>query len=76
MELYNKFTTIFVAETNYIPIDELRDKIDTLDRTKTYILVCLAGLRSYLGCRILSGNGIKSYSLSGGYGLYRHVRLK
>jgi NADPH-dependent 2,4-dienoyl-CoA reductase/sulfur reductase-like enzyme/rhodanese-related sulfurtransferase len=59
-----------------IPIDELRDKIDALDRTKTYILVCLAGLRSYLGCRMLSANGLKSYSLSGGYGLYRHVRLK
>jgi len=59
-----------------IPIDELRDRIDTMDRTKTYILICLAGLRSYLGCRMLSANGLRCCSLSGGYGLYKHVRLK
>ena len=59
-----------------IPIDELRDKIDTMDRTKTYILICLAGLRSYLGCRMLSANGLNCYSLSGGYGLYKHVMFR
>ena len=69
-----------LAEAGYIdgavniPVDELRDRIGTLDRTKTYILICLAGLRSYIACRILRANGFNCLSLSGGYGLYRHVR--
>ena len=56
-----------------IPIDELRGKMDFLDRDKTYVVVCLAGLRSYLGYRMLSAHGYKCCSFSGGYELYRHV---
>jgi NADPH-dependent 2,4-dienoyl-CoA reductase/sulfur reductase-like enzyme/rhodanese-related sulfurtransferase len=62
-----------IAGAIHIPIDELRDRIETLDRTKTYILICLAGLRSYIACRILGANGFNCLSLSGGYGLYRQV---
>ena len=56
-----------------IPIDELRERVDELDPSRTYVLYCLAGLRSYLGCRILTANGFDCYSLSGGYGLYIHT---
>ena len=59
-----------------IPIDDLRDRVDRLDHNKTYVLICLAGLRSYLGCRILTANGYDCRSLSGGYGLYRHIESK
>ena len=62
-----------IAGSINIPIDQLRDRIDELDRGKTYILVCLAGLRIYLGCRILSANGYDCHSMSGGYMLYRHL---
>jgi len=57
-----------------IPIDQLRDRLGELDHGKTYILVCLAGLRSYLGCRILSAHGYECLSVSGGYMLCRHLR--
>ncbi len=56
-----------------IPIDELRERITSLDRRRTYILICLAGLRSYVACRIFAANGLDCYSLSGGYGLWKHV---
>ena len=62
-----------IAGAINIPIDQLRDRIDELDRGKTYILVCLAGLRSYLGCRILSASGYDCHSMSGGYMLYRNL---
>ncbi len=62
-----------IAGAINIPLDQLRERIGELDRGKTYILVCLAGLRSYLGCRILSASGYDCQSMSGGYMLYRHL---
>ena len=56
-----------------IPLDDLRDSVDVLDHRKTYVVFCLAGLRSYVGCRILSAHGYNCFSLSGGYGLYKNV---
>lgn len=56
-----------------IPLDTLRSKIDTLDKSKKVYVHCQSGLRSYLACRILSGNGFDCYNLSGGYGFYSKV---
>ena len=53
-----------------IPINELRDNLDSLEKDKTYAVVCLAGLRSYVGYRILAAKGFDCYSLSGGFMLY------
>ena len=40
-----------------IPVDELREHIDELEKTKPVYVVCQSGLRSYIACRILTGNG-------------------
>ncbi len=56
-----------------IPVDELRAKLDQLDRDKIHVLICAVGLRGYLGCRILSQHGIKCLSLSGGHKTYQHA---
>ncbi|MGC9325594.1 MAG: FAD-dependent oxidoreductase [Desulfomonilia bacterium] len=50
----------------HIPLHELRDHLYTLDRTKTYVPFCAAGLRGYIGHRILIQNGFRSKNLSGG----------
>ena len=34
---------------------------------------CQSGLRSYLACRMLTGEGYECYNLSGGYGFYAMV---
>ena len=34
-------------------------------RTNEKILICQSGLRSYIGCRILEGNGFEAYNFSG-----------
>jgi rhodanese-related sulfurtransferase len=54
----------------HIPIDELRTRLDELDRDKQYILYCAVGMRSYLGYRILLQHGLKINNLSGGYMTY------
>lgn len=51
----------------HIPLDELRDSLETLDKEKLYVPYCAVGMRGYLAHRILVQNGFKSRNLSGGY---------
>lgn len=57
-----------------IPIDELRDRMKDLDKTKTYILYCAVGQRAYVGYRILEQNGFRARNLSGGYITYNFFK--
>ncbi len=56
-----------------IPLDELRNHIDTLDKTKPVYVNCQSGLRSYIACRILAQYGFDAYNFAGGYRLYATV---
>ena len=56
-----------------IPLDDLRDNLDKLDRSKTIYVYCRSGQRSYIGYRILRGHGFKAKSLSGGYLMYSYT---
>jgi rhodanese-related sulfurtransferase len=57
----------------HIPLNDLRDRLDELDKGKTYIPFCAAGLRGYIAHRILIQHGFKSRNLSGGYRTYLGV---
>jgi rhodanese-related sulfurtransferase len=50
-----------------VPVDEIRDRLDEIPKDKEIMLYCRAGLRSYIGCRILSQNGYKIKNISGGW---------
>ncbi len=56
-----------------IPVDELRERLDELDRGKPAYVICQSGLRSYIACRILAGNGFDCYNFSGGFRFYDAV---
>ncbi len=56
-----------------IPVDELRERLDELDKSKPIYVICQSGLRSYIACRILSGNGYDCYNFSGGFRFYDAV---
>lgn len=56
-----------------IPLDELRDRLSTLNPEKPAILLCQSGLRSYLGCRILAQYGFSCSHVAGGYLLCQSV---
>lgn len=56
-----------------IPLDELRDRVGELDRSKPVYATCQVGLRGYYACRILTQLGFDCYNLSGGYRLYNSV---
>ena len=56
-----------------IPLDELRQRLDEIPKDKPVYVHCHSGLRSYLACRILTGNGYDCYNLAGGWRLYESV---
>ena len=56
-----------------IPVDELRERLDELDKSKPVYVICQSGLRSYIACRILAGNGFECYNFSGGFRFYDAV---
>ena len=56
-----------------IPVDELRERFDELDRDKPLYVICQSGLRSYIACRILAQEGFDCRNFSGGYRFYAAV---
>lgn len=53
-----------------IPVDELRNRLDELERGKSVYVICQSGMRSYIASRILEGNGFEVYNFSGGFRFY------
>ena len=56
-----------------IPVDQLRERLGDLDKSKPVYVICQSGLRSYIACRILSGYGFECYNFSGGFRFYDAV---
>lgn len=56
-----------------IPVDELRERLDEIDKNKPVYVICQSGLRSYISCRILEGNGFTAYNFAGGFRFYQAV---
>ncbi|MBN2702719.1 MAG: FAD-dependent oxidoreductase, partial [Pontiellaceae bacterium] len=53
-----------------IPLGQLREQLDDLDKEHEYLVFCQVGLRGYLACRILTQNGFTCRNLTGGYKTY------
>lgn len=53
-----------------IPLDSLRQRIGEIPRDRPVYVHCHSGLRSYIACRILTGNGYDCFNLAGGWRLY------
>ena len=65
-----------IPEAINIPLDEIRARINELDKKKKIYVFCQVGLRGYLASRILQQNGFEHvYNLSGGYKLYHTIML-
>ncbi|NLW79693.1 MAG: FAD-dependent oxidoreductase [Ruminococcaceae bacterium] len=58
-----------------IPLDDLRGRLDALDKSKPQYIYCQSGQRSYLAGRILAGSGFTVSHLAGGYQLYASAAL-
>ena len=56
-----------------IPVDELRERLDEVEKGKPVYVICQSGLRSYIASRILEGTGYEAYNFSGGFRFYDAV---
>jgi len=56
-----------------IPVDELRERLDEVERGKPVYVICQSGLRSYIASRILEGSGYTAYNFAGGFRFYDAV---
>jgi NADPH-dependent 2,4-dienoyl-CoA reductase/sulfur reductase-like enzyme/peroxiredoxin family protein/rhodanese-related sulfurtransferase/TusA-related sulfurtransferase len=55
-----------------IPVDSLHGRLDTLDRSKAYVVYCAVGIRAYIAARMMLQNGFAGVrNLAGGYTTYR-----
>ncbi len=60
--------TGYIKDSIHIEIDELRNKLDLLDKKMNTVVYCAKGLRGYLASRILGHSGFENVkNLSGGY---------
>ena len=57
-----------------IPLDDLRNRLNELDKSKKYLVNCKTGLRSYIACRILTQNGFDVQNITGGYYFYNILK--
>lgn len=57
-----------------IPLNELRERLEELDKSTEYIVSCHSGLRSYIAERMLKQAGISAKNLDGAFALYRMVK--
>ncbi|MFW5995873.1 MAG: FAD-dependent oxidoreductase [Halanaerobiaceae bacterium] len=63
-----------IEDSITIPLSELRENLDRLDRERPVLVYCANGMRSYIACRILSQNGFNEVkNLQGGYRLYSTI---
>ena len=65
-----------IEGAQHIYVDDLREALPELDRDKVYFPFCAAGVRSYIGYRILVQNGFKAKNLSGGFITYTSTKDK
>ena len=63
----------FIDGFMHIPLDSLREHLNQIPKGKPVYVHCHSGLRSYIACRILMGNGYECYNLAGGWRLYESV---
>jgi len=57
-----------------IPLDDLRERLGEIDKSKKIYVMCQSGLRSYLATRILMQNGFDAYNFAGGFRLYGSIK--
>jgi rhodanese-related sulfurtransferase len=57
-----------------IPLNSIRFRLDEIPENRDIWLYCLVGKRSYFASRILRQKGFNSWSVSGGYVMYKAVK--
>lgn len=65
-----------IKDSINIPVNDLRENLDKLDKDKEILVYCAVGIRGYIAVRILKANGFKARNLNGGYKTYANWNYK
>ncbi len=52
-----------------------REDVKKLPKDKPVYVHCFSGMRSYIACRLLTGNGYDTYNLAGGFRFFESAAL-
>lgn len=66
----------YIEDSMFITLDELRNRLSELDKSKEYWIYCQIGLRGYIAERILKQHGFKAKNVTGGYKSYIISKFK
>lgn len=66
----------YIEDSMFITLDELRNRLSELDKSKEYWVYCQIGLRGYIAERILKYHGFKAKNVTGGYKAYIVSKFK
>lgn len=60
-----------------IPVNELRERMNSLDKSKPYIIYCATGVRAYIATRMMNQNGFDNVkNLAGGFATWQPAKWK
>lgn len=65
-----------IRDSLNIPLEQLRNRLNELDKSKEIWTYCQVGLRGYIAERILKQNGFKAKNITGGYKVYMKGQYK
>lgn len=65
-----------LKDSIHIPLLELRERLDELDKNTTYLTYCIGGVSGYNAARILANNGFKVKNLAGGLRFLNALNFK
>lgn len=67
----DEYETGHLPDSINIPLDHIREHLDSIPKDKKVVLLCSVGLRGYLAYRVLNGYGFTNiYNLNGGMKMF------
>ncbi|CDQ39263.1 MULTISPECIES: rhodanese-like domain-containing protein [Virgibacillus] len=55
-----------IEQAKHIPLQEIPEAVNKLDKSKDYVMVCRSGRRSMKAASFLQDNGYRVYNMAGG----------
>ena len=69
----DKFETLHLEGAHNLPLSQLADSYDQLDKDKLHYVICKAGMRSARACQFLSEQGYEVINVQGGMAVFEEL---